>query len=114
MVLEEPDRLAGDEALEMILLSQPGDTARRVQPLAAVFFPYALPRIAEIGPQTRDLRKPRSVVGLAQLLGKDLRLRTQLLKPFIELDLIIEAMGLGVGEVHFSAERRHIAGAAEV
>ena len=53
-------------------------------------------------------------IGLTELVGPELGFGAEVLEPVIEIDFVIEAMRLGVDEVHFADESRHITGATKV
>ena len=79
-----------------------GDRALRGRPDSARPFP----RIAGIAPQIVDLRQTRARVGAAQFIGVELGLRTQVLIPFVEVELVIEAVRLRIHKVHLADRAR--------
>src|ERR1019366_7573845 len=114
VVLEEADGLAGDEALEVVRLFQFRHAADRHESWSSVVLANARPGIAELAPEVVDLRVARAGIALAELVGEDFGLRSEILEPVVEVEAVVEAVGLGVNEMHLADQAGHVAGASQI
>ena len=69
---------------------------------------------AGVKPEVVDLRQTGTGVAAAQLIGIQLGLRTEVLPPIVEVDTILEAVGLRVHEMHLADQGGHVSGAIEM
>lgn len=114
MIFQEADGLARNEAIEVVLLRDLRYPADGNGGRAIIYFAQALPRIAEVSPQVVNFRQARAGVWVAQFIGVELGLRSHVLEPVVETEVIVETVGLGVHEMHLADQGAHIAGAAEM
>src|SRR5262249_13131097 len=99
---QKPDSFAGHEALEMVLFRNPRYAADMNRPFPIVEVSCASPRIAGIPPKVVDLWHAGAGVRTAQLVRVELGLRSQILIPVVEVEAIVEAMRLGIDEMHLA------------
>src|SRR5262245_47964428 len=111
---QKPHAFARHEAFEMIRLGNRRRAPDVNRALAIVDLARALPRIAEIAPEVVDLRQPGPGVRAGQLVGVKLRLGSQVLKPIVEIQTVIEAVSLRINKVHLSDQAGDVAGTAEM
>jgi hypothetical protein len=114
MILQKPNRLAGHERFELILLGHLGRAAHGHRSFPIVLLARAIPWVAGVKPEVVDLRQTGTGITAAQLIGVELRLGTEILPSIVTVHPVLEAMGLRVHEMNLADQGGDVSGAIEM